>query len=67
MTNSEMLREKIKNRNLSMYEVAKAIDLSREGFYKKINGETEFKASEIVKLSEFLNLNNKERDNIFLN
>lgn len=36
------------------------------GLRKKINGETEFKATEIVKFQEILKISNTERDKIFL-
>nr|DAM42684.1 MAG TPA: hypothetical protein [Caudoviricetes sp.] len=32
---------------------------------KKVNGENEFKVSEVKKISELLNLNEKEREKIF--
>ena len=45
--------------------IARKIGITREGFYKKLNNETEFKASEIVILQSLLRLSNKKRDEIF--
>ena len=50
---------------LKLTFIARALKLSREGFYKKLNNQTEFKASEIVKMQEILNLSNEQRDKIF--
>lgn len=65
MTNSKLLQESIESSGISITFVAKYIGISREGFYKKLNGVTEFKASEIMKIAELLHLNNTTRDNIF--
>lgn len=65
MTDSEALSKAIENSGLKLTFIANKLELSREGFYKKLNNQTEFKASEIVKLQYILNLSNKERDKIF--
>lgn len=65
MTDSEALSKAIENSGLKLTYIANKLELSREGFYKKLNNQTEFKASEIVKLQDILNLSNKERDKIF--
>ena len=64
MTDSEALSKAIENSGLKLTFIANKLELSREGFYKKLNNQTEFKASEIVKLQDILNLSNKERDKI---
>lgn len=56
MTDSEALNKVIENSGLKLTFIARALKLSREGFYKKLNNQTEFKASEIVKMQEILNL-----------
>lgn len=58
MTDSEALNKVIENSGLKLTFIARALKLSREGFYKKLNNQTEFKASEIVKMQEILNLSN---------
>ena len=60
-----MLYKVIENSGLKLTFIARALKLSREGFYKKLNNQTEFKASEIVKMQEILNLSNEQRDKIF--
>ena len=65
MTDSEALNKVIENSGLKLTFIARALKLSREGFYKKLNNQTEFKASEIVKMQEILNLSNEQRDEIF--
>ena len=65
MTDSEALSKAIENSGLKLTFIANKLELSREGFYKKLNNQTEFKASEIVKLQDILNLSNKESDQIF--
>lgn len=65
MTDSEALNKVIENSELKLTFIARALKLSREGFYKKLNNQTEFKASEIVKMQEILNLSNEQRDKIF--
>lgn len=47
-------------------EIAQHLGLSEMGFYKKVKGLTEFKASEIEKLRNFLNLSVEETTAIFL-
>ena len=65
MTDSEALNKVIENSGLKLTFIARALKLSREGFYKELNNQTEFKASEIVKMQEILNLSNEQRDKIF--
>jgi DNA-binding phage protein len=65
VTDSEALNKVIENSGLKLTFIARALKLSREGFYKKLNNQTEFKASEIVKMQEILNLSNEQRDKIF--
>ena len=65
MTDSEALNKVIENSGVKLTFIARALKLSTEGFYKKLNNQTEFKASEIVKMQEILNLSNEQRDKIF--
>lgn len=45
--------------------IADTIGISRHSLYSKIENDTEFKASEIVKIAEVLRLSDAERDAIF--
>lgn len=47
--------------------IAIKLGISRESLYNKMNGVTEFKASEIVNLTKLLNLSKETRDDIFFN
>lgn len=65
MVNTKLLRESIDSLGMSISFVAKQIGISRESLYQKMNGETEFKASEIYALKDLLRLDNNKRDAIF--
>lgn len=65
MTDTILLRKVIDESGISITYLAKKLGISREGFYKKLNGDTEYKASEIFKLQKILHLTDKTRDKIF--
>lgn len=65
MTDTKLLREAIDKSGMSITFISNEIGISREALYKKISNITEFKASEITKLSKILNLPNRARDVIF--
>lgn len=66
MTNTQLLEDVIEKSGFKKSYIAKAIGLSAYGLAKKINNETEFKASEIAGLCELLNIESAEtRDQIF--
>ncbi len=60
MTNTLELEVAIKRAGITKRKLAEKLGLSEMGLYKKINNITEFKASEIAKLSEVLDLQNKD-------
>lgn len=66
MTNFELLNQKIKDSGMTMVAIAEKCDFTRETFYNRLNGNGEFKASEIVSLTRILQLTKEERDEIFL-
>ena len=66
ITNVSRLREVIDGSGMSIVAISQKLGITREGFYKKLNGETEFKASEIISLSKILRLSKLDRDRIFL-
>lgn len=66
MTDTELLKEKIEKSGYRFSWIAKQLNLSPFGLRKKVNGENEFKATEIIKFQEILNISNTERDKIFL-
>lgn len=65
MTDTVKLREAISQKGIKYCFVAKHLGLSQYGLQKKIENDTEFKASEINKVMELLSLSPAERDAIF--
>ena len=65
LTDSKKLSDEITDSGMTITAIAKKIGITREGFYKKLNNETEFKASEISALQKILRLSNRKRDEIF--
>ena len=65
MTNIELLKKKIKESGMTMVAIAEKTGILRETLYNRLNGEGEFKASEISALTTVLRLKRKERDEIF--
>ena len=65
MVNTKMLRDKINDAGYKLQFVAEKCGLTYFGFMKKVNNETEFKASEIMILKVLLNLTDKEVIQIF--
>ncbi len=61
----EMLKERLSAAGIKMSEAAERIGVTRQGFYNKLSGCTEFKSSEIRVLSDMLKLSSDERDQIF--
>lgn len=67
MVNTALLRKKIEDSGYKISFIAKKCGLTYQGFLKKLNGETEFKASEIMVLRELLSISDDEVDPIFFN
>ena len=65
LTDSLMLNNAISESGMTITAISQKLGITREGFYKKLNNETEFKASEIVLMQRILGLSNKRRDSIF--
>lgn len=65
MTNSELLCELIKNAGYTKADFAEKIGLSRQGLHKKIFNITEFKQTEIEKISRELKLTRKQETAVF--
>lgn len=63
--NNSLLYSKIDSSKLSKSYIAESLGLTRQGLYNKLNGESEFKGSEIKKLSDLLNLSDQEKEDIF--
>lgn len=65
MGNMELLRDKINDSGITYTAVARKIGITRETFYNRLAGKSEFKASEIACLTDILRLNKSEQDSIF--
>lgn len=65
MTDSTALRKAVDKSGLKYIKIAGEMGISPYTLQKKIDNETEFKASEIVKLCVLLSLSDMERSAIF--
>lgn len=65
MTNTTLLRQKINDVGLKLQFVAEKCGLTYYGFMKKVENETEFKASEIMVLKKLLGLTDEQVNQIF--
>lgn len=65
MTDAVLLRTEIDKSGISIAFISRKIGITRECFYQKLNGKSEFKASEIVALCSILHLSAKKREKIF--
>lgn len=66
MTNTQLLLKAIDDSGLKREAIASKLNISRVALQKKIINETEFKASEVSKLTKILELTTEKRDLIFL-
>ena len=66
MPDIKMLKDKITDSGMTVKAVAEKSGILRETLYNRLKGVGEFTASEIVSLSNTLNLSPTERDDIFL-
>lgn len=65
MTDTVLLSEKISKSGFTLSQIAIELGLTRQGLWKKINNHSEFKQSEIEKLSRLLNLDLETNSKIF--
>lgn len=61
----ELLKKKIDQFGFKLIYVAERLNLTYQGFKKKLDGDTEFKASEIAVLKDLLKLSDAEVQAIF--
>ena len=66
MVNVELLREKIDQSGMSITFISEKCGISRETFNNRME-KPDFKASEIVSLTNVLRLSREDRDLIFFN
>ena len=65
MTDSIAFRSAVTYRGMKYKNLAAALGITPYGLQKKIDNRSEFKASEIVKLTTALQLSEQDRDRIF--
>lgn len=65
MTDSNMLELYIKKSGYRIYFIAEKLGLTYQGLKNKIDNKSEFTQSEIVALSNLLNIDNDVREKIF--
>lgn len=65
MLNSIMLRGKMKEQRYSVRSLSKAVPMSEPAMNRKIHGNVDFKASEIERIAELLELSDAELIAIF--
>lgn len=65
MTDTELLRKKIDDSGMTIVAISKKTGIKRETLYNKLSGKSEFTASEMVALSNVLQLGMEDRDRIF--
>lgn len=65
MTNSVLFRKAVVSSGVKYKYLAQSIGITPYGLQKKIDNQSEFKASEIYKLSDALNLSDADRNAIF--
>lgn len=65
MLNSIMLRGKMKEQRYSVRSLSRAVPMSEPAMNRKIHGNVDFKASEIERIAELLELSDAELIAIF--
>lgn len=60
MTNTKKLKARLVEKGMSQTEAAKAIGISYQSFNNKLRNALEFKASEIEKLCDILDISDKD-------
>ena len=62
---SELLKKKIKDSGVKTAHISETLGFSRQGFYKKLNGITPFRAAEVYVLCDLLSINDEDKIKIF--
>lgn len=65
MTDVEALKKCIADSGMTIVHIANKSGILRETLYNRMNGNGDFKVSEVCALTRVLNLNRNERDRIF--
>lgn len=65
MTNKKLLDQAIQDSGLKKSHIAEHLGVSRAGLSNLLRGRSEFKASQMQKISQLLNLSDEQRTAIF--
>lgn len=65
MVNTKLLQEEMRSHGYTIDRLATEIGKSRTGLFNKIHNKTEFRLSEIDKISRVLKINKADRHRIF--
>lgn len=65
MTNGKLLKDIAKSKKITLNDLAAAIGITRQGLNKKITNRSEFRVSEVSKLTELLGLSEQQKQAIF--
>ena len=66
MTNTELLREKVKESGLRTTFIVTKLGISRAGWYRKLDNKSPFTAEQIQIMCEILHITNlREKEKIF--
>ena len=65
MLDVEALRGKIKESGMTITAISRKMQISRATFYNKLNGKSEFRVLEVMRLGHILNLSSEEKKRIF--
>lgn len=66
MPNMELLKDRIKDSGMTIIAISEKSNIDRATIYNRLNGRGEWKASEIVGMSDALRLTSAEKEEIFL-
>lgn len=64
---NSLLKQRIRDSGYKFSFIAKSCNLTSAGFYKKLNGKSEFKQSEIKNIKELLKISDKDLNIYFFN
>lgn len=65
MTNTDKLMSIVREQGFTKVDIASFLGITRQGLHKKLSNESEFKQSEIEKLSTMLKLSVEQEREIF--
>lgn len=63
--NTEGFQNLMRRNGFTLESLSEELKLSRTGLFNKIHNKTEFKASEMAKISVLFKMNKSEKDKIF--